>query len=70
MEELGASSLFDLARICSFLCFSIYSFLCLIADDYPVLQALVRMKALQDRGVTKEGVITCLHKRIKSLTDR
>ena len=27
------------------------------------------MKALQDRGVAKEGVITCLHKRIKNLTD-
>ena len=27
------------------------------------------MKALQDRGVTKEGVITCLHKRIKNLND-
>ena len=37
MEELGASSLFDLAQVCSFLCFSIYSFLCLIADGYPVL---------------------------------
>ena len=68
--DLGALGLFDLTRVRSFLCFSIYSFLCLIADDYPVLQALVRMKALQDRGVTKEGVINCLHKRIKSLTDR
>ena len=27
------------------------------------------MKALQDKGVTKEGVITCLHKHIKNLTD-
>ena len=27
------------------------------------------MKALQDRGVAKEGVITRLHKRIKFLTD-
>ena len=27
------------------------------------------MKALQDRDVTKEGVITCLHKRIKNLND-
>ena len=27
------------------------------------------MKALQDRGVAKEGVITRLHKRIKNLTD-
>ena len=70
MEELGASSLFDLARVCSFLCLSIYSFLCLIADGYPVLQALVRMKVLQDRGVAKEGVITCLYKRIKNLIDK
>ena len=27
------------------------------------------MKALQDRGVAKEGVITHLHKRIKNMTD-
>ena len=27
------------------------------------------MKALQDRGFAKEGVITCLHKRIKNMTD-
>ena len=57
MEELGVSGLFDLAWIC------------LIADGYPVLQALVPMKALQDRGVAKEGVITYLHKCIKNLTD-
>ena len=29
----------------------------------------MRMKALQDRGVAKEGVIACLHKHIKLLTD-
>ena len=28
------------------------------------------MKVLQDRGITKEGVITSLHKCIKNLTDR
>ena len=27
------------------------------------------MKALQDKGVTKEGVITYLHKCIRTLTD-
>ena len=27
------------------------------------------MKALQDRGVTREGVITCLYKRIKNMAD-
>ena len=27
------------------------------------------MKALQDKGVAKEGVITRLHKHIKNLTD-
>ena len=68
-EELGASSLFDLARVRFFLCSSIYSFLCIIADGYPVLQALDHMKALQDRGVAKEGMITRLHKRIKNLID-
>ena len=68
-KELGASGLFDLAQVRSFLCFSIYSFLCLVAYSYPVLQALVLMKALQDKGVAKEGVITRLHKRIKNLTD-
>ena len=69
MEELGVLGLFYLARVRFFLCFSIYSFLCLIVDSYPVLQVLVHMKALQDRGVAKEGVITRLHKRIKNLTD-
>ena len=54
-EELEASGLFDLARVRSFLCFSIYSFLCLIANGYPVLQVLVHMKVLQDRGIAKEG---------------
>ena len=44
-------------------------FLCLKADENPVLQAMVRMKALQDRGVAKEGVITRLHKRIKNMTN-
>ena len=28
------------------------------------------MKALQDKGVAKEGVITRLHKRIKNMIDR
>ena len=37
MMELGALGLFDLTRVHSFLCFSIYSFLCLIVDDYPIL---------------------------------
>ena len=41
----------------------------LIANGYPVLQAMVGMKSLQDRGVSKEGVITHLHKRIKNLTN-
>jgi len=27
------------------------------------------MKTLQDRGVAKEGVIVCLHKRIELLMD-
>ena len=31
---------------------------------------MVRFKALQDRGVAKEGVITRLHKRIKNMTNR
>ena len=67
-EELGASGLFDLAQVCFFL-FSFIHSLSLIADGYPILQVLVCIKALQDRGITKEGVITCLHKRIKNLTD-
>ena len=37
MEELGALGIFYLARVRFFLCFSIYSFLCLIVDSYPVL---------------------------------
>ena len=69
MEEQGASDLFNLGRVHSFLSFSIYSFLFLIADGCSVLQVLVCMKALQDRDVAKEGVITCLHKRIKNLAD-
>ena len=67
-DELGASGLSDLTWVCFFLCSFIHS-LCLIADGYPTLQALARMKVLQDRGVAKEGVITRLHKRIKNLTD-
>ena len=67
-DELGASGLSDLTWVCFFLCSFIHS-LCLIADEYPTLQALARMKVLQDRGVAKEGVITRLHKCIKNLTD-
>ena len=37
MEELGALGIFYLARVRFFLCFFIYSFLCLIVDSYPVL---------------------------------
>ena len=44
-------------------------FLCLKANENPVLQAMVCMKALQDRGIAKEGVITRLHKRIKNITN-
>ena len=29
----------------------------------------MRIKALQDRGVAKEGVIACLHKRMELLMD-
>ena len=39
------------------------------ANENLVLQAMVRMKALQDRDIAKEGVITRLHKRIKNMTD-
>ena len=30
---------------------------------------MVRIKALQDRGIAKEGVITRLHKCIKNMID-
>ena len=46
-----------------------YSFFMLKANENLVLQAMVRMKALQDRDIAKEGVITRLHKRIKNMTD-
>ena len=46
-----------------------YSFFMSIVDENPVLQAMVRMKALQDSVVAKEGVITRLHKCIKNMTD-
>ena len=40
-----------------------------MADSCSALQAMVRMKTLQDRGVAKEGVIVRLHKHIKILMD-
>ncbi|XP_050241960.1 uncharacterized protein LOC126690888 [Quercus robur] len=36
---------------------------------FNLARALVHMKALQDRGIAKEGVIAHLHKCIKNLTD-
>ena len=34
-----------------------------------LFQALVRMKALQDQCVAKEGVVSCLRKRNENLTN-
>ena len=60
MEELGASSLFDLARVCSFPQTSSHFFS--FADGLFCHQALVRMKVLQDRCIASERVIRRLHK--------
>ena len=71
-EELGASSFFDLARVRFFLSFfpSFFSYLLLnMANGCSTLQGLVRMKALQNRSVTQERVITRLHKHNWTLTD-
>ena len=69
-DELGASGLFDLTRVRFPLSLS-FLHTCLVADGYCALQALVRMRALQvqDRGVAKERVVACLHKRIELLTE-
>ena len=68
-DELGSSGLFDLARVCPFPFFLPLRLLCLKANKTLILQVVVRMKALKDRGVAKKGVITCLHKHIKNMTD-
>ena len=53
-----------------FLCVQLsYLLIFLVADSYSALLALVHMKALQDRGVAKEGMIARLHKCIELLTD-
>ncbi|KAK9984165.1 hypothetical protein SO802_033690 [Lithocarpus litseifolius] len=54
LGDLGDSSLFDLARI---------------IDDCSIMQAMVRMKALQVKGVANEGVIARQQKHIKKVTD-
>ena len=71
-EELGASGLFDLARVRFFLSFfpSFFSYLLLnMANGCSTLQGLVHMKALQNRSVAQERVITRLHKHNWTLTD-
>ena len=52
----------------SFSIFIYYYFF--FTDDYTFLQALVRVKALQDRCVTKEGVVTKVRKHNSNLLDQ
>ena len=68
-EELGESALFDLTRV-SLLPWLILSFFFFFTDDYTLLQALVRVKALQDRRVAKERVVTMVRKHNSNLLDQ
>ena len=56
-EDLGASSLYDLTRVCPF--YSHYTSKIFYSDfnHHALFQALVCIKALQDRCMTNEGVI-------------
>ena len=68
-KELGESALFDLTLV-SLLPWLILSIFFFFTDDYTVLQALVRVKALQDRCVAKEGVDTMVRKHNSNLLDQ
>ena len=46
------------------------SFSVFLTDDYTLLQALVLVKALQDRCVTNEGVVTRVRKYNSNLLDQ
>ena len=80
-EELGASALFDLTRVnpfpwlisspffSLFFSFPFYFYFYFLTDDRTLFQALVRVKALQDWCVAKEGVVTRVKKHNTNLLD-
>ena len=77
MEELRVSAFFNLTRVNSFPWlisspfFSLFfSFFIFLTDDRTLFQALVRVKALQDRCVAKEGVVTRVRKHNTNLLDQ
>lgn len=61
-EDLGAFDLFDLSRVCFRRSWYLVYFLRYRSNHWFLFQALVRMKALQDRCVANEGVIRQLRK--------
>ena len=60
-KNLGASGLFNLAKVC-FSCTLFHFVFSSLANSCFLFQALVRMKALQDRCIAREGVIRQLRK--------
>ena len=68
-EDLGASGIFDFSRVCpSFrqLYFIVFFHKLTVVFHF---QAVVRIKALQDRFVIEEGVISCFRKHNETLTN-
>ena len=70
-EELGASTLFDLTQVNLFpwLISSFFFFFSFLTDNPTLFQALVHVKALQDRCVAKEEVVTQVRKHNTNLLD-
>ncbi|KAK9999677.1 hypothetical protein SO802_019280 [Lithocarpus litseifolius] len=69
VQELGDSGLFDLARVCTLFTVCAVYFLCYYADESFVLQAVVRMRAMQVKGAKNEELLARQKKRITNLTD-
>lgn len=57
LKDLGAFSLFDLSGVCFHHSWYLVYFLRYCYNRWFLFQALVRIKALQDRCVVNEGVI-------------
>lgn len=57
LEDLGTSGFFDLSRVCFCHSWYLVYFLRYLSNCWFLFQALVHMKALQDRCVASEGLI-------------
>ena len=68
MEDLGASGLFDLSRVCSLR--QLYFIIYLLPDGCNSFSGTSAYEGpAQDRCLIKEGVISCLRKHNKTLTN-